>query len=117
MRISDTELLTKITLLMNRIIENNDLMIPCPKERREDSSIVREYQREIEQEMTRERPSEDFIIARVGDIASQLFRETQAKANIAARIARKRVMLMSVQDTFNCGYFSDLVETISIGEG
>lgn len=115
-RISDNALLTKITLIMNRIIENADLMLPHPKQRRVDSPIVAGYQHEIEQEMERDRPSEDFIITRVGDIATQLFRETQAKDEIAARIARKRVMMMNVQDTFNCAYFTDLVENISLDE-
>ena len=116
-RISDGTLLAKITLMMNRIIENNDLMMPQSKARRAGSSVIEEYEREIEKEMERDKPSEEFIITRIKDIASQLFRETQAKNEIAARIARKRVMMMNVQDTFNCQYFSELIDNISIDEG
>ena len=40
LRISDGDLLLKITLLMNRIIENTELMIPKPKVRYKDSPTV-----------------------------------------------------------------------------
>ena len=40
LRISDGDLLLKLTLLMNRIIENSELMIPKPKERPKDSPTV-----------------------------------------------------------------------------
>ena len=45
-------------------------------------------------------------------IASQLYRETNAKGQIAARIAQKRVMLMNPQTEFNSVYFTDLVENV-----
>lgn len=41
LRISDGDLLLKITLLMNRIIENTELMIPKPKTRPKDSPTDR----------------------------------------------------------------------------
>ena len=35
---------------------------------------------------------------------------------IVAQIARKRVMLMKPQETFNCDYFSDLISYITLGD-
>ena len=44
-RISDTDLLMKVTLLMNRVIENADLMVPKPRKRAKDSPAKREVHR------------------------------------------------------------------------
>lgn len=65
--------------------------------------------------MQRERPSEEFIIAKITDIASQLYRETNAKEMIVAHVARKRALLMTPQELFNCDYFADLIDTVTIG--
>lgn len=47
-----------------------------------------------------------------GEPFLQLYRETNAKEQIAARIAQKRVMLMNPQTEFNSVYFTDLVENV-----
>ena len=116
LRISDGDLLLRITLLINRIIENSELMIPKPKVRQNDSLIVAELQRQVDLELEREHPSQEYIVSKIGDIASQLYKETQAKDMIAAQIARKRVLLMNPQESFNCEYFSDLISYIGIGD-
>lgn len=116
LRISDGDLLLKITILMNRIIENTELLIPQPKVRQKDSPLVMRMQNEIEAELQKTNPSESFIVEKLGDIASQLYRETQAKKMIVAQIARKRAMLMEPQKRFNCDYFSDLVSYVKLQE-
>lgn len=116
LRISDGDLLLKITILMNRIIENTELLLPQPKVRPKDSPTVMRMQNEIEAELFRDHPSEEFIVAKLGEIASQLYRETQAKEMIVAQIARKRAMMMEPQKRFNCDYFSDLVSYIKLHE-
>ena len=115
-RISDGELTSKINILMNRLIVNTDLLIPKKKHRTADSPIVAELQNEINGELLKEHPSEAFIVSKVGEIATQLYTETNAKSMIAAQVARKRAMLMQPQEYFNCDYFSDLIETVSIGD-
>ncbi len=116
LRISDGDLLLKITLLMNRIIDNTELMIPHPKVRPEDSPIIANLQREIDQELNQDQPNEEFVISKVCDMANQLYKESQAKTIIVAQIARKRAMLMKPQEEFNCDYFADLVSYITLGE-
>lgn len=111
-RISDTDLLVKVTLILNRIIENADLMAPKPKMRFKESLAVQRLQNEIDNEFTEEQPSEKFIVSRICEIASQLYKETNAREQIAARIAQKRVMLMNPQTEFNSAYFTDLVESV-----
>ena len=101
---------------MNRIIENTELMIPKPKTRPKDSPTVATLQNEIDVELNRGHPSQEYIVSKVCDIASQLYKETQAKSMIVAQIARKRAMLMKPQETFNCDYFSDLIAYITLGD-
>ena len=116
-RISDGELLQKITLLMNRVIANADLMLPHPKVKPRDSAVVLNLQQQISDEMEQERPSEERIATLLCEIAGQLYKETNAKAQIAAQIARKRVSLMKPQDAFNAAYFSELIDAVSLHVG
>lgn len=115
-RISDTDLLTRINLLMNRLIVNSDLLIPKKRIKKQDSPIVASLQKEINLELQKEQPSEAFIVDKVSAIATQLYAETNAKAMITAQIARKRAMLMQPQEAFRCDYFSDLIETITLND-
>ena len=116
-RVSDGELLRKITLLMNRVIANADLMLPHPKVKHRDSAVVLNLQQQISDEMEQERPSEERIATLLCEIAGQLYKETNAKTQIAAQIARKRVSLMKPQDAFNAAYFSELIDAVSLHVG
>ena len=116
-RISDGELLQKVTLLMNRIIENADLLLPHEIVRRTDSPAVQELQQQIANEMLREQPDEQRIVDLLREIAGQLYRQTNAKTQIAAQIARKRAALMHPQDAFNAAYFSELIDAVSLYTG
>lgn len=114
LRISDGDLLQKITILMNRIIENSELLIPKPKTRTVDSPTVANLQRQVDAELGKDHPSEEYIVEKISDIASQLYKETQAKKIIVAQIARKRASMMRPQENFNCDYFSDLIDYITL---
>ena len=114
LRISDGDLLQKITILTNRIIENSELLIPKPKTRIVDSPTVASLQRQVDTELEKDHPSEEYIVDKISDIASQLYKETQAKKIIVAQIARKRASLMKPQENFNCEYFSDLIDYITL---
>lgn len=116
-RISDGELLQKITLLMNRVIANADLMLPHPKVKHRDSAVVLELQQQIANEMLREQPDEQRIVDLLREIAGQLYRQTNAKTQIAAQIARKRAALMHPQDAFNSACFSSLIDAVSLSAG
>lgn len=116
-RISDGELLRKITLLMNRVIANADLMLPHPKIKHRNSAVVLNLQQQISDEMEQERPSEERIATLLCEIAGQLYKETNAKTQIAAQIARKRAALMHPQDAFNSACFSSLIDAVSLSAG
>lgn len=114
-RISDSDLLQKITLLMNRLIANSELLIPKPKIRTEDSPMVRQIKEDIRTELQSDYPSDDLLISKIRKCASQLYKESQAKNMIAVQLARKRVMLMKPQENFNGDYFTDIVAYITLG--
>ena len=59
-------------------------------------------------------PSEEFIIARILDIANRQYAESNSKQMITANIVKKRISLMKPQEEFNCAYFSDLVSYITL---
>lgn len=68
----------------------------------------------MDAELGKDHPSEEYIVEKISDIASQLYKETQAKKIIVAQIARKRASMMKPQENFNCDYFSDLIDYITL---
>lgn len=111
-RIADSLLLEKIQVGINRIIENNALMIPHAGTTKIVSSTVNELQEKINIELTKPTPSEEYIVSLVSDMASQMYRETDAKIMIAAQVARQRASMMVQQDKFAPEYFTDLISFV-----
>jgi hypothetical protein len=91
-------------------------MLPKPRLGPKDSPIIERYKADILNELSRDRPSEEYVVARIGDIATQLYNETQAQKMIVAQIARKKAMLMEPQSTLNSEYFSDLIAYVSLDD-
>lgn len=117
-RILDSHLLEKINMGINRIIENNELMIPPKRTVKATTPAVEELQSKINQELSKEKPNEEYIVSLVSDMASQLYRETDAKLMIAARVARQRASMMVQQDEFAPDYFTDLISYVTLdGDG
>ena len=116
-RISDTQLLDNITVLMNRIIRNSSLLVPHRRKKREMSLPALKLNNEISLELERDHPNEQIILEKTIEMASQLYRDCDTKLQLAASIARKRVAMMHPQDAFNITYFTDLVDYISLDVG
>ena len=116
-RISDTHLLEKVAILMNRIIANSYLLIPRPKKRKELSAEAQRINREIDAELERDDPSDALIIVKTIEMAERLYAESDANLQIAASIARKRVSLMTPQEEFSPAYFSDIAAYLTLGSG
>ena len=85
-RISDGDLLIKITVIMNRIIENTNLMLPHSKKKYEESPAVQRMQYNLDAEVGKINPNEKYIISMVCDMASQMYKDSQAKNMIIAHI-------------------------------
>lgn len=116
-RISDTHLLEKVTILMNRIIANSYLLIPRPKKRKELSAEAQRINREIDAELEQDDPSDTLIIVKTIEMAERLYAESDTHLQIAASIARKRVSLMTPQEEFSPAYFSDIAAYLTLGSG
>ena len=116
-RISDTHLLEKVTILMNRIIANSYLLIPRPQKRKELSAEAQRINREIDAELERDDPSDALIIVKTIEMAERLYAESDTHLQIAASIARKRVSLMTPQEEFSPAYFSDIAAYLTLGSG
>ena len=115
-RISDRQLVEKVVLVMNRIVENKELLIPQSKENHTDSPEITALQNDILQELGKAVPSEDRIIKKITDMSVALYRENNAREMIAARIARKRAAMMHPTEQFNEANFQDLVSYITLGQ-
>ncbi len=113
-RISDGQLLEKLTILINRIIENSELMKPRPKERYIESPTVKALQMEIDQELQKGHPSENFVMDKISTMASTMYQESDAHKAIIASIAKRRVEMMHPQDGFNKDYFGDITSYITL---
>jgi len=115
-RISDADLLLKITLQINRMIENTELLEQTHKETGRDSPEVKQIKGDIDRELERQNPSEEYILERVGAMASELYRHSKSKDMIMSRVVQKRASMMRPTETFSIGNFEDLVEYVGIGE-
>lgn len=112
--ISDTDFLQKVTIIMNRIIDNAELIVPKSTYKQKDSATLLRYQNDIINELNRPNPDEERIITKIRDIASLLYSDSQANKTVAGFIGRKKVMRMKCQDSFNSQYFSEIVAYICL---
>ena len=115
-RISDADLLLKIALLMNRIIENTRLLEPRSQGACQDTPAIKNIKEDIDRELERQNPSDDYILERVGALASELYKQSQSKPMIMAQILRKRASVMKPTETFDIDNFEALIECVGIGE-
>lgn len=113
-RISDRQMVEKTLILVNRIIENGDLLIPAQKERYRDSQQVTELNNQVLQELAHPYPSEDRIIQMVSEISRQIYNEGSIKQMILARIARKRASMMHPSEQFDPNAFRKLVSFLTL---
>ena len=104
----------KTVILVNRIIENGDLLMPIPKERYQDSEQVAELNNQVLQELAHPFPSEDRIIQMVSDISGQIYAESNARRMILARVARKRASMMQPSEQFDQNTFQELVSYLTL---
>lgn len=115
-RISDAQLLETITVILNRIIQNGNLLQPQAKKRYEPSPGVIKIGNEIAMELEQAHPSEDYIISKTAELASLMYEQNTAKLDVTVSLARKMVQAMRVQEEFNKDYFMSLVSYITLGE-
>lgn len=114
-RIGDYDLIDRISIIMNRIIQNSNLMIPAPK-KKQSSAISAKLKEEIQNEMQNPSPSESLILELITKAASEEYKESNSQEAIAARLAKQRIQLMKVQESFNETFFNDIVKTVYLNQ-
>ncbi len=115
-RISDTQLIETITVLINRVILNDYLLQPKPKKRYEPDAKVTKVGNDIALELERDAPNEEFIIEKTIEMAALMYEQSNAKLNLTVSLARKLAQTMVTQDEFNRDYFTALASYITLGE-
>lgn len=116
-RMSDNTLLEKLTILINRIIENQNLLMPQTTKTSGDTpQNIQQMQNSIESELARQTPSEDYVIELIQRIASERFKQSDASDIIAIKLTQQRTALMIPQEEFNVDYFKDLIQYITLDE-
>lgn len=115
-RISDTQLIETITVLINRVILNDHLLQPKPRKRYEPDAKVTKVGNDIALELERDAPNEEYIIEKTIEMAALMYEQSNAKLNLTVSLARKLAHTMVTQDEFNRDYFTALASYITLGE-
>lgn len=115
-RISDTQLIETITVLINRVILNDHLLQPKPRKRYEPDAKVTKVENDIALELERDAPNEEYIIEKTIEMAALMYEQSNAKLNLTVSLARKLAHTMVTQDEFNQDYFTALASYITLGE-
>lgn len=115
-RISDTQLIETITVLINRVILNDHLLQPKPRKRYEPDAKVTKVGNDIALELERDAPNEEYIIEKTIEMAALMYEQSNAKLNLRVSLARKLAHTMVTQDEFNRDYFTALASCITLGE-
>ena len=115
-RISDAHLLEIIVSLMNRLIENDTLLLP-KKKRRITSDQARAISQEVMERLAQGPVDESYIIERAKEYARQLYDDGDTTTALSVALARKRMSVMQPQSSFRPDYFIDLIDHITIGQG
>ena len=115
-RISDSVLIEKITMLINRIIENSALLEPGEEHRKKDTPpSIQHMTEEIMAEAASPAGSEQLILDRIREIAKERYRNSNIEKELALRIAKRQTEYMKAQNDFNRDYFQSLISYVTIG--
>ena len=114
--ICDFELSEKVRILMNRVIQNANLMIPTPKAPKQTNPEMDRLKESLNSEIRTSNPSESLILELIGRMASEEYRANCSRDAIASRLAKQRVQIMQPQNTFNETYFNDIVKTVLLSD-
>lgn len=115
-RISDSVLIEKITMLINRIIENSALLEPREEHRKKDTPpSIHHMTEEIMAEAASPAGSEQLILDRIREIAKERYRNSNIEKELALRIAKRQTEYMKAQNDFSRDYFQSLISYVTIG--
>lgn len=111
-RISDGDLLDKITIQLNRIMENNELRNIQANEKNDDNPIVFRLQNELQREYEKTNPSEEFILDRIRKIATAQYDVSSFSEPRTDQLVSQSGTHQRVQNICNADYFTHQIQTI-----
>jgi len=114
--ISDFDLTEKIRILMNRVIQNSNLLLNRTIVKKGSNPEIERLKDSIKTEMKNSSPSESLVLDLIGKIASEEYKSNCSREAITARLAQQRVGFMTPQNSFNETYFNDIVKTVLLSE-
>lgn len=116
-RIRDRMLLEKINILLNRIIENNRLLLPRERKQPNYTSLpIQRLLNDVNAELSRDDPNEDVILQKIREIAQERYRNSNTNQVLAVRILQQRIERMTAQEDFNADIFHELISHITLDE-
>jgi len=113
-RISDSALMDKLTILMNRIIENHDLLIPKKRINNTDNIKVIKLENELRRECEKKTPDEDKILEKIREIATVQYEDINCSDSVMATVIYNKICRMSTQESFSLECFTDIVSEINL---
>jgi len=116
-RMRDTTLLEKLTILINRIIENNNLLTSkAIADANINTPASQSLITTIENKLRMPDHSEDEVLDKIRELVKERYTYSNATKMNELRLAKNRVSMMNPQEEFNVGYFEDLIKYITIDE-
>lgn len=116
-RMGDATLLEKLTILINRIIENNNLLISKEMaDSKINSPATQSLITCIENKLRMPDHSEDEVLDKIRELARERYAYSNASKMNELRLAKNRASMMTPQEEFNVTYFEDLIKYITINE-
>lgn len=116
-RISDKQLLEKVNIIMNRIIRNKELLNATTESLKpSDSPAGQDLRILLDQEMKREKFSEETVMSLISGIAAERYRCENPENKIALILMKKRVEGFKEQDGFQETLFNEIAKEVLLDE-
>lgn len=116
-RMKDSMLLEKLTILLNRIIENNNLLAAKSiTDTVKNSPSAQMLLNTIENKLRMPDHSEDEVLDKIRELVKERYNNSDAIKMNELRIAKNRASMMTPQEEFNVTYFKELIKYITIDE-
>lgn len=116
-RMKDSMLLEKLTILINRIIENNNLLASKSATAETQNTPATELLlNTIENKLRMSDHSEDEVLDKIRELVKERYTNSDAIKMNELRLAKNRASMMKPQEEFNTTYFQELIKYITIDE-
>lgn len=112
--IPDEILIEKITLILNRIHNNERLLNSEPKKKFE---IPPDLKRQLDEELHKDVISQQKVLQIIRDIASAQYDEISESHINTSDELKRRIRRIEIQDSFNPDLFRAITETVRMGNG